>query len=66
MKKILATLIGLVVLTAATPAVAANSNPHPGWQRNPHNPHYRPPITTCSWVMLNHLGSVPHLICVTR
>ncbi len=63
MRKILAALFGLAVLATATPALAANtSNPHPGWQHNPRNPHYRPPVTTCSWVQTATIGSVPHCV----
>ncbi len=65
MRKILATVFGLAVLATATPALAANtSNPHPGWQHNPHNPHYRPPITSCSWVQTATIGSAPHCVKV--
>jgi hypothetical protein len=66
MRKIIAALAGLAVLSLATPALAANGNPHPGWQRNPHNPHYRPPAVTCSWVQTATIGSAPHLVCTTR
>ncbi len=45
MRKILATVFGLAVLATATPAGAANSNPHPGWQHNPRNPHYVKVVT---------------------
>ena len=65
MRKILATVFGLAVLATATPALAANtSNPHPGWQHNPHNPHYRPPITSCLWVQTATIGSAPHCVKV--
>ena len=39
--------------------MAANSNPHPGWQHNPRNPHYVKPVAPhcAEWVMLNRLGS---------
>jgi hypothetical protein len=58
MKKIIAALFGLVVLATAAPAVAVNSNPHPGWQHNPRNPHYVKPTPHCAeWAMLNQLGS---------
>ena len=67
MRKILATMFGLAVLATATPAVAANSNPHPGWQHNPRNPHYVKPVTTvptCSWVQTATIGSAPHCVKV--
>jgi hypothetical protein len=69
-KKILATLIGLAVLSIAAPASA---HTHPGWQHNPRNPHYvkvvptpRPTPTGCTWVQTGTIGSVPHLVCGTR
>ncbi len=65
MKRTIAALFGLVVLATATPAVAANSNPHPGWQHNPRNPHYVWPVKTvptCSWVIGNAIGDVPHCV----
>jgi hypothetical protein len=65
MKKILATLIGLAVLSIAAPASA---HTHPGWQHNPRNPHYvklwRPPVPspTCTWVISGAVGSVPRCV----
>jgi len=72
MKRIIAALAGLAVFALAAPAVAANSNAHSGWQHNPRNPHYvrllpmPRPTTTCTWVITGTIGSVPHLVCVTR
>jgi len=68
MKRTIAALAGLAVFTLATPAVAANSNPHPGWQHNPRNPHYvrlwRPPVPppTCTWVIGNAIGDIPRCV----
>ncbi len=64
MKRILAALAGAVILATATPALAANSNPHPGWQHNPRNPHYVKPVPAhcLSWVLGAGIGDVP--VCV--
>ncbi len=66
MKRTIAALFGLAVLATASPALAANtSHPHPGWQHNPRNPHYVWPVKTvptCSWVIGNAIGDVPHCV----
>lgn len=36
---------------------------HHGWQKNPHNPHHRPPAVTCEWVIASQLGDPPRLVC---
>ena len=62
MKRTIAALFGLAVLATATPASA---HTHPGWQHNPRNPHYVWPVKTvptCSWVIGNAIGDVPHCV----
>jgi len=43
------------------------THPHPGWQHNPHNPHYVPltrptPTSTCTLVQTGTIGSLPRCV----
>jgi hypothetical protein len=55
MKRFLLVLIAALAMSLFSASSApASSWSHPGWQKNPHNPHYivtRPPLGHCDYVI---------------
>jgi hypothetical protein len=64
MKRTLAALFGLAVLTTASPAVAQSGHLHPCPPRNKHCRPVKPPIPPagCTWVIGGAIGDIPRCV----